>query len=141
MDTGGKIRSYNILRQLAARHQTTLLSYYHGAADPEYNAAISTQFPGAVGVGTGGEASGKSTLVDYLRRSFAAAPYAISKFSSPRVASLIAQWTREGRFDVVVCDFLAPLSISRRRCRPQLRFSNTTWNPHCGAAKRPIREI
>ncbi len=36
VDTGGKIRSYNLLRQLAARQETTLLSYYGGQRDEAY---------------------------------------------------------------------------------------------------------
>jgi hypothetical protein len=35
VDTGGKIRSYHLLRQLAARHDVTLLSYYGGTRDEQ----------------------------------------------------------------------------------------------------------
>src|SRR5437867_6901729 len=45
VDTGGKIRSYNLLRHLAARHDVTLLSYYGGPADPTSNAGAGRYFP------------------------------------------------------------------------------------------------
>ena len=34
VDTGGKIRSYNLLQQLARRHDITFVSYYPGVRDP-----------------------------------------------------------------------------------------------------------
>ena len=47
VDTGGKIRSYNILRQLARDHQVTLLSYYGGQKDLVYERDIQRELPGA----------------------------------------------------------------------------------------------
>src|SRR5271168_4758932 len=47
VDTGGKIRSYNILRRLAKNHELTLFSYYGGRRDPDYEAALPQQFPRA----------------------------------------------------------------------------------------------
>ena len=47
VDTGGKIRSYNILRHLARDHEVTLLSYYGGERDAAYEAEIQRELPGA----------------------------------------------------------------------------------------------
>jgi hypothetical protein len=33
VDTGGRIRSYNILRHPVKKHEVTLLSYYGGSRD------------------------------------------------------------------------------------------------------------
>ena len=52
VDTGGKIRSYNLLRHLAERHDVTLLSYYGGKRDTWYEGETQKQFPGAVTVAT-----------------------------------------------------------------------------------------
>src|SRR5271167_2404220 len=43
VDTGGKIRSYNLLRFLAKNHEVTLLSYYGGRRDPDYEAALAKE--------------------------------------------------------------------------------------------------
>ena len=40
VDTGGKIRSYNLLRELAARHEVVLLSHYGGERDEGYEEEI-----------------------------------------------------------------------------------------------------
>lgn len=108
VDTGGKIRSYNLARQLARRHELTFLSYYDGAPDAAYERELETEFPGAVAVCTGAPTSGALAQgAHYAQRLPLAAPYAVSKFTSPRVRELIAEWTEQGRFDVQICDFLA----------------------------------
>jgi polysaccharide biosynthesis protein PslH len=108
LDTGGKLRSYNILRHLSARHEVTYLSYYGGRRDQAYEQKIVDQFPGTVVVHT---AAPDSTLLerylDYARRFFWSAPYAVSKFTDPQVRALLALWISQRRFDVAVCDFLA----------------------------------
>jgi len=45
--------------------------------------------------------------LDYLRRLPLRAPYTVSKFTSPEVQKLLADWIPQRRFDVAVCDFLA----------------------------------
>ncbi|MEO7964425.1 MAG: glycosyltransferase family 4 protein, partial [Gemmatimonadaceae bacterium] len=108
VDTGGKIRSYNLARQLARRHELTFLSYYDGAADANYEKELEREFPGAVAICTGAPMSGVLAQgAHYAQRLPLAAPYAVSKFTDRRVTQLVSQWTREERFDVQVCDFLA----------------------------------
>ena len=46
VDTGGKIRSYNILRKLAGRHEVTFLSYYGGRRDEAYEREVCEHLPG-----------------------------------------------------------------------------------------------
>jgi glycosyltransferase involved in cell wall biosynthesis len=108
VDTGGKIRSYNLLRHLAAQHDVTLLSYYGGPKDAVYEADIRRQFPLAETVHTAApDAPTLRGVIDYARHVLSAAPYAVTKFTSPAVRRLIKTWFQEGRFDVAVCDFLS----------------------------------
>ena len=108
VDTGGKIRSYNLARQLAARHELVFLSYYDGAPDPAYEAALREEFPGAEAICTGAPTGGfVAQGLHYLARLPLTAPYAVSKFTHPAVAARVADWGRAGRFDVHICDFLA----------------------------------
>jgi glycosyltransferase involved in cell wall biosynthesis len=108
VDTGGKIRSYNILRQLAERNEVTLLSYYGGRRDYAYEREIKNHFPRAATVAT---LAPDSTLIerglDYLRRLPSRAPYAVTKFSSLEVRQMLNEWLSDARFDVAVCDFLS----------------------------------
>ncbi|MDB4889705.1 MAG: hypothetical protein JWL61_1560, partial [Gemmatimonadetes bacterium] len=85
VDTGGKIRSYNILRHLAAKHETTLLSYYDGARDEAYETELRRQFPGAVAIAVPQRSGFVHQALHYARRFPKAAPYSVSKFTSPLV--------------------------------------------------------
>jgi glycosyltransferase involved in cell wall biosynthesis len=108
VDTGGKIRSYNILRHLARSHEVTLLSYYGGKKDSAYETEIQHELPGAQTIATStldGNAFAQS--VDYLRRVLQSAPFAVSKFTHPSVRRALASRLGAKQFDVAVCDFLS----------------------------------
>src|ERR1044071_5243384 len=86
VDTGGKIRSFNILRELAANHDVTLLTYYGGNRDEDYERDIQGRFPGAMTIYTAApDATAFERALDYLRRLPGNAPYAVMKFHSPDV--------------------------------------------------------
>jgi glycosyltransferase involved in cell wall biosynthesis len=125
VDTGGKIRSYNLLRQLASRHETVLLSYYGGARDAEYERDVARHLPGAVTVHTGAPDSFARQALDYLFRLPSPAPYAVRKFASPAVQKLVREWDAARRFDVAVCDFLsASLNFPAETRTPTVLFQH-----------------
>ena len=109
VDTGGKIRSLNLLRQLASRHHVTILSYYTGRRDLEYESDIATLFPGSLGLYTGiRDHTSIERAIQYLCRFFSPAPFAASSFGGRSVKRLLSRWIAEQRFDVAVCDFIVP---------------------------------
>lgn len=125
VDTGGKIRSYNLLRQLASRHETVLLSYYGGARDDSYESEVERHLPGAVTVHTGAPDSFARQALDYLLRLPSSAPYAVCKFTSPEVKRLVKEWDAARRFDVAVCDFLsASLNFPAETRTPTVLFQH-----------------
>jgi polysaccharide biosynthesis protein PslH len=106
-NSGGDIRSYNILRQLARCHHVTLLSYYDGMRDHAYEAELRQHFVDAVCVCTGKNAN--SVLrrkLDYLLHLADSRPYAVSRFTCFEVQQKLTSWYSSRSFDVVVCDFL-----------------------------------
>ena len=105
LDSGGKLRSYNILRQLSGRHQLIYLSYYAGDRDDSYEREILDRLPGTVCLNTA--PAPESGSLDYLRRLLWRMPYAVSRFTVPQAQQLLSQWISQQRFDVAVCDFLA----------------------------------
>jgi len=69
LDTGGKLRTYNILRHLSAIHHVTYLSYYAGPRDYEYEGEVLQHLPGTVTVHSpAGGATGIKRYLDYVRR-------------------------------------------------------------------------
>jgi glycosyltransferase involved in cell wall biosynthesis len=107
VDTGGKIRSYNLLRHLAARHELVLLSYYGGERDEAYEMELRRAFPAAAPIHDGTPQSGVRLYVHYLRQLLSPAPYAVNKFTSRRVQRAVTARLDEGRFDAAICDFLS----------------------------------
>lgn len=108
VDSGGKIRSYNILRQLARNHEVTFLSYYGGALDSTYEREILRELPHAHTIHTAALDRGTAAQsLDYVRRLFRSTPFAVSKFTHPDVQRLVAAWLKERKFDLAVCDFLS----------------------------------
>jgi len=107
LDTGGKLRTYNILRHLSAGHDVTYLSYYGGARDLDYEQNISQHLPGTVTVNSAtADAAGFKRYLDYARWLPGRAPYSVTRFAAPQVQQILADWIPRRRFDVAVCDFL-----------------------------------
>jgi glycosyltransferase involved in cell wall biosynthesis len=108
LDTGGKLRTYNIMRKLAAGHELTYLSYYGGQRDEAYEREILTHLPSTVSIYTAApDTTATERYLDYLRRLAWRAPYAVSKFTAPPVQHVLNVWILQRRFDVAVCDFLS----------------------------------
>jgi polysaccharide biosynthesis protein PslH len=108
LDTGGKLRTYNILRHLGVTHELTYLSYYGGQRDEAYEREVLTHLPGTVSIYTAApDSTPLERYFDYVRRLKGRAPYAVSKFTAPQVQKLVGDWISQHRFDVAVCDFLS----------------------------------
>jgi len=143
VDTGGKIRSYNLLRQLAARHEVTLLSYYDGQRDAAYESEIVEHFSRAVAISTSRR---ESSAIDYLQHIFSPAPYAVTKFTSARANEIICEWMADGLFDVAVCDFLsASLNFPPELRTPTVLFQHNVesvlWRRQADYEPNPIKRI
>ena len=147
VDTGGKIRSYNILRQLARHHQVTLLSYYGGQRDLAYEDEIQRELPGAETIYTAALDGGATAQsLDYVRRVFEAAPFAVSKFTHPDVKRVIATWLTSNKFDVAVCDFLsASLNFPENLATPTVLFQHNVetalWRRMASTESNPAKRM
>ncbi|HEY9231750.1 MAG TPA: glycosyltransferase, partial [Blastocatellia bacterium] len=113
-------------RGLAATHAVTLLTYYGGKRDEDYERDLQARFPGAVTIHTAAaDGSALERAVDYLRRLPRRAPYAVTKFHSPEVEQWLKQALGERRYDVAVCDFLsATLNFPERLDTPTVLFQH-----------------
>ena len=147
VDTGGKIRSYNLLRFLARDHKVTLLSYYGGHRDVEYETAVQKELPGTKVIYTG--APDSTVMVqglDYLGRLAQSAPYAVSKFTHRKVAKTVAAWLATKSSEVAVCDFLsASLNFPRKLITPTVLFQHNVesslWRSMASTESNPIKKL
>jgi glycosyltransferase involved in cell wall biosynthesis len=106
VDTGGKIRTYNILKELARQHEVTLLSYYGGPRDAAYENALRAEFPLAEPVANCWPLSLPGLGIEYARWLPTSTPFAVGKFTARSVRDRIATGCAAGQFDVALCDFL-----------------------------------
>ncbi|HEV2395668.1 MAG TPA: glycosyltransferase family 4 protein [Candidatus Sulfotelmatobacter sp.] len=147
VDTGGKIRSYNILRHLARSHQVTLLSYYGGKKDPDYESNAMGEFPGAETIHTAAlDGSPLAQYVEYARLLFRPAPFAVSKFTHAEVKRVVSSWMVERKFDVAVCDFLsASLNFPFEMATPAVLFQHNVegalWQRLATTESNPARKL
>jgi glycosyltransferase involved in cell wall biosynthesis len=146
VDTGGKIRSFNILRHLARNHEVTLLSYYGGQRDAEYETAIAKQLPGAQTIYTAAPESTIAQSIDYILRLPSAAPYAVRKFTHPAVRRDVARRLSDDSADVAVCDFLsASLNFPETSPTPVVLFQHNVetmlWRRMADTEKSALRKL
>ena len=146
VDTGGKIRSFNILRHLARNHEVALLSYYGGDRDAEYEAAIAKQLPGAHTIYTAAPEGTLAQSIDYIFRLPSSAPYAVKKFTHPKVQDEVARRLKDGSAEVAVCDFLsASLNFPEASPTPVVLFQHNVetmlWRRMADTEKSPLRKL
>jgi glycosyltransferase involved in cell wall biosynthesis len=146
VDTGGKIRSFNILRHLARSHEVTLLSYYGGRHDAEYETAITKQLPGAQTIYTAAPESTIAQSIDYILRLPSAAPYAVTKFTHPAVGREVGRRLSDGSADVAVCDFLsASLNFPETSPTPVVLFQHNVetmlWRRMADTEQSALRKL
>jgi glycosyltransferase involved in cell wall biosynthesis len=146
VDTGGKIRSYNILRHLAKKHALTYLSYYDGHRDPSYESSLLEHLAGSRIIHIQASESTLSQYLDYIWRLNSRAPYAVTKFTHPDVQRTVTQWLSEKHFDVAVCDFLsASLNFPVRLMVPSVLFQHNVetvlWRRMAETENAPWRKL
>jgi sugar transferase (PEP-CTERM/EpsH1 system associated) len=107
LDTGGKIRSYHILRELSRRHDVTFFTSYaehsddiHGDLDQIFARVIRypMRLPRSRSFGH---------LTHYARGFFSKQPHQLVRHQCSQVIFGLRHLLEKEKFDVVVCDFLA----------------------------------
>ncbi|HJS23268.1 MAG TPA: glycosyltransferase [Pyrinomonadaceae bacterium] len=109
VEKGGRIRSYNMLKELKRNCQITYLTLDDGTADANARELASEYCHELVTIPQRRrEKFTTGFYVDLLFNLVSSLPYAIKKYESPAMRREVAKRVAGGRFDVLVCDFLAP---------------------------------
>ena len=143
LDTGGKIRSYHILKELSRQHDVTLFTFY--AAHPhdchdELRRVLSRLVCYPLAIPAPGSAG---DLVNYACHVFSSYPYSIAKFCGPGVAEALLKLIHTERHDVIVCDFIVAAGVIPWEfpC-PKVLFSHNVeaiiWRRHFQVARNPL---
>jgi sugar transferase (PEP-CTERM/EpsH1 system associated) len=140
---GGKIRSYNILKQLARRHEITLFTFYPEHPDDQHlrgNGIFSSIVPVPLPLPP------RRSLGEYLRAArimAAGRPVTIDKFLYVEVRRRYAELLASATFDVIVCDFLVPGSLMHWKTPPPtILFTHNVeaqvWERHYRVTANPF---
>jgi polysaccharide biosynthesis protein PslH len=142
-DTGGKIRSYNILRELARRHSVTFFSFY-AAHEGDRHSGLKNIFERVVCLPLKLPApKSVAEMLDYGLGVLSRQPYNITKYCRPEVRHELRQLLERENYDVIVCDFLVAAGvIPWDRATPKVIFTHNVeaaiWRRHCEVAANPI---
>ncbi|HMD35946.1 MAG TPA: glycosyltransferase [Vicinamibacterales bacterium] len=136
LDKGGKLRTWHLMRHLAARHEITYLAF----ADPDEDPA---NVQGMRAVASRVETiprtdPPKGSLRFYLDAAvhlLDPLPYAVGKYRSRAYRRRLAALLKAQRFDLVVCDFLFPaVNLPRQLPCPAVIFTHNVeseiWRRH-----------
>jgi polysaccharide biosynthesis protein PslH len=142
-DSGGKIRSYNILRELARQHSVTFFSFY-AAHENDSHPDLKEIFHRVVCVPLRLPApKSPAEMLDYAVRLFSSQPYGITKYCRPEVRRRLRDLLREESYDVILCDFMAAAGVIPWELpTPKVLFTHnveaTIWRRHYEVATNPI---
>ncbi len=146
LDSGGRIRSYNILRQLARDHRVTYFGF-HAEQDDAAHAELKELFEHVVCCPLKLPAAKSfAELVQYGKELFSREPYAISKYCQPWVASELRKLVQTESYDVIVCDFLVAAGVIPwdLPC-PKVLFTHNVealiWKRHYEVARNPLWKL
>jgi polysaccharide biosynthesis protein PslH len=136
VDKGGKIRSYNMLKELKRSCKITYITLDDGTADSEARELASEYCHELVCIPH--ERREKFTTgfyVDLMLNMASPLPYAIKKYQSESMRHEISARTGRGASEIVVCDFLAPaVNVPSELNCPSVLFQHNVeamiWKRH-----------
>ena len=145
--SGGDLRSFNILRQLARQSEVIFFSYYDGPVDGEYEKTLQDQLPGAIAVSSAKEQGSTAARgFDYLLHLAHRAPYAVSRFGSNKVREQLKTCLAQKRPDVTVVDFLdAAINFPEHHEMPAVLFQHNVeseiWRRHATNGSSRLKKL
>lgn len=145
IDKGGRIRSYQMLRELARQHEITYLTLDDGTAAPDARerAAEYCQVLERIPFRTTRKDSGR-LYWDLLLNLPTRLPYAVAKYASAAMRQRVIELARPDRYDVLVCDFLFPSqNVPSGLPVPTILFQHNVeaaiWRRHADVATHPLK--
>lgn len=143
VDKGGKIRTYNMLKELKRDHHVTYLTLDDGSAGrDEREQALEYCHELVCIPHQQREKFTPGFYFELLLNLVESRPYAIRKYESAAMQREIEK--REGSFDLLVCDFLAPApNVPRTLATPTVLFQHNVeamiWKRHYEVQTNPVK--
>lgn len=147
VDKGGRIRTYQMLRQLRAEHRITYLALDDGSGGPDAVERAREYCDDLVVVPFAARAKRtKGFYWELLQNLASPLPYAVAKYRSPAMTHELRRLAAAGDVDVVVCDFLFPsLNVPSDLGSPTVLFQHNVeaaiWERHAQVASHPVKRL
>jgi sugar transferase (PEP-CTERM/EpsH1 system associated) len=142
-DHGGRIRSLNLLKELARHHEVDVFTFYASQTDDPH-AELRQYFRRVVSVPL--EIAPPKSAKDLLRYAanlFTRRPYSVAKYCRPKASRKLRELLSEQTYDVMICDFLVTAGLIPwdTPC-PKVLFTHNVeaqiWQRHYQVAKNPV---
>ncbi|HSE18613.1 MAG TPA: glycosyltransferase [Pyrinomonadaceae bacterium] len=146
VDKGGKIRTYNMLKELKREHHVTYLTLDDGTASAEDKENAAEYCHELICIPHARrEKFTPGFYVELLFNLVSPNAYAIKKYESRAMRREIVERERQGAFDLLVCDFLAPAAnVPAGRTVPAVLFQHNVeamiWKRHYEVQTNPIKK-
>lgn len=127
LDTGGKIRTYNMLKELKKKHHITYIALALLETKDENKQKAAEYCHEAIWIPW--EETNKVSYhfyVELLQNAlFSDLPYAVQKYQSLEMENYIKRLDSSGDYDIIICDFLIPsVNIKKSLATPSLLFQH-----------------
>jgi len=144
LDKGGKLRTWHVMRHLAAHHDITYLSFEDPSQTEADRAGMREVCRRLETVRRGDAAKGTWRFyAEAARYLVHPAPYAVAKYASEAYRRRLEALLATERYDLVVCDFLPPaINMPRRLPCPSVLFTHNVeaeiWRRHAETARNLV---
>ena len=146
VDKGGKIRTYNMLKELKRNHRVTYLTLDDGSSEDAKELASEYCDELVCVPHTVRPKFTAGFYAELLENLFSSLPYAIKKYESAGMRQEIIDRTLRKNFDVLVCDFLAPaVNLPEQLTCPSVLFQHNVealiWKRHYESQANPLKKV
>jgi polysaccharide biosynthesis protein PslH len=146
LDFGGRIRSFQMVKELARRHSVTILTFYPAVEDDPHQQiaplfeeliTVPLQLPKKKSFGE---------YLDYLRLLPARHAYSMQKYYRSELRKAVAELFARKSFDAIICDFVYPAGVLDWKSEtPIVLFTHNVeaevWERQYQVSKDPIRKL
>lgn len=147
IDKGGKIRTYQMLRELKKEHHVTYLTLDDGSSNIDAHRLANEYSDKLVAIPH--KTSRKRSVGFYAelaKNLFSKLPYFMQKYTSLQMRDEIVKLARPDNYDVVVCDFLMPaINLPDSLPIPTVLFQHNVeamiWRRHYEVRKNAASKI
>jgi len=109
VDTGGKLRSFHLLKELSRRVDLRFVSYYPAPMTPGYREQLAQALPGSEAYEVDDMPRWReAALQPIILSALHGLPLNVSRFASRTVRHKLDAMIAREHFDVGICDFLTP---------------------------------